>query len=229
MEQIDWKMPCVADNIDNAFSAAGFKPLISAVLRARGLDTPEKAIACLRRDNTLLCDPMLLSDMDKAVSRIALAIEAKQKTAVYGDYDVDGITSACLLYDYFKNCGLDCEVYIPDRLDEGYGINVKAIEALHNRGVELIVTVDCGITATSETEFAKSLGMDMIITDHHECPLLLPDAAAVIDPKRSDSKYPFDELAGVGVAFKLVCALEKETDAPLERYADRSRPRRGSP
>ncbi len=220
MEQIDWKMPCVADNIDNAFSAAGFKPLISAVLRARGLDTPEKAIACLRRDNTLLCDPMLLSDMDKAVSRIALAIEAKQKTAVYGDYDVDGITSACLLYDYFKNCGLDCEVYIPDRLDEGYGINVKAIEALHNRGVELIVTVDCGITATSETEFAKSLGMDMIITDHHECPLLLPDAAAVIDPKRSDSKYPFDELAGVGVAFKLVCALEKETDAPLERYAD---------
>lgn len=220
MGQIDWKMPCVADNIDDALSAAGYKPLLSAVLRARGIDTPEKAKSYLRRDNTLLCDPMLLLDMDKAVSRIELAIESRQKTAVYGDYDVDGITSACLLYDYFQSRGLDCEVYIPDRLDEGYGINKKAIEALHNRGVDLIITVDCGITAISETAFAKSLGMDMIITDHHECPLLLPDAAAVVDPKRPDSSYPFNELAGVGVAFKLVCALEKSSDAPLERYAD---------
>lgn len=220
MGQIEWKMPCIADNIDNDFSAAGFKPLLSAVLRARGLDTPEKARNYLRRDKALLCDPMQLADIDKAVSRIELAIKTRQKTAVYGDYDVDGITSACLLYDYFQSRGLDCEVYIPDRLDEGYGINIKAIEALRSRGVELVITVDCGITATSETEFAKSLGMDMIITDHHECPQVLPDAAAVVDPKRPDSSYPFEELAGVGVAFKLVCALEKDADAPLERYAD---------
>ncbi|MFB0919438.1 MAG: single-stranded-DNA-specific exonuclease RecJ, partial [Oscillospiraceae bacterium] len=220
MEQIDWKMPCIADNIDDAFSAAGFKPLISALMRARGLDIPENAKSYLRRDKTLLCDPMLLPDMDKAVSRIELAIDTKQKTAVYGDYDVDGITSACLIYDYFQSRGLDCEVYIPDRLDEGYGINKKAIETLHNQGVKLIVTVDCGITAVLETAFAKNLGMDMIITDHHECPQILPDAAAIVDPKRSDSKYPFEELAGVGVAFKLVCALEKESDSALERYAD---------
>ncbi len=220
MGQIDWKMPCVTDDIDKDFSAAAYKPLLSAVLRARGIDSPEKAKKYLRRDRTLLCDPMQLSDMDKAVSRIELAIQSQQKTAVYGDYDVDGITSACLLYDYFQSRGLDCEVYIPDRLDEGYGINTKAIEALHSRGVELIVTVDCGITAISETAFAKSLGMDMIITDHHECPLFLPDAAAVVDPKRPDSEYPFEELAGVGVAFKLVCALEKSSDVPLERYAD---------
>ncbi|MEA4896285.1 MAG: single-stranded-DNA-specific exonuclease RecJ [Oscillospiraceae bacterium] len=220
MGQTNWKMPRVADKIDSNFKAAGLKMLLACVLQARGLDSPEKAANYLSRDIGLLCDPMLLADIDKAVSRIEKAIELRQKTAVYGDYDVDGITSACLIYDYFQSRGLDCEVYIPDRLDEGYGINKKAIEALRGRGIELIVTVDCGITAVLETKYAKSLGMDVIITDHHECPQLLPDALAVIDPKRPNSKYPFEELAGVGVAFKLVCALEKSSAVPLARYSD---------
>ena len=202
------------------YAKSDFTPLLAAVMRARGFETPEKAGHSLRRDKSLLLDPMLLSDMNKAVYRIERAIELHEKTAVYGDYDVDGISSACLLLDYFQSRGLDCEVYIPDRLDEGYGINTKAIDILHERNISLIVTVDCGITAVSEAEYAKSLGMDMIITDHHECPQVLPEAAAVIDPKRPNSEYPFGELAGVGVAFKLVCAMEKDTDALLGRYAD---------
>ena len=220
MGQMEWKMPCVADDNLDSFAKSGFTPLLAAVLRARGANTPEKARRYLLRDETQLCDPMLLADMGKAVSRIELAIEKHEKLAVYGDYDVDGITSACLLLDYFQGRGLDCEVYIPDRLDEGYGVNKNAVDALHEKGIDLIITVDCGITAVAETEHAKSLGMDMIITDHHQCPQTLPEAAAVIDPKRPDSAYPFLELAGVGVAFKLICALEKNSQVPLERYAD---------
>ncbi|MBP8639361.1 MAG: single-stranded-DNA-specific exonuclease RecJ [Oscillospiraceae bacterium] len=217
---MEWKIPCVAGDQSNALEKLGFTPLLAAVLRARGADTPEKVSKYLSKDESSLCDPMLLTDMDKAVARIELAIDKHEKLAVYGDYDVDGITSACLLLDYFQSRGLDCEVYIPDRLDEGYGVNNKAVAALHENGVDLIITVDCGITAAEEVEYAKSLGMDMIITDHHECPQALPEASAVIDPKRQDSKYPFGELAGVGVAFKLICALEKDYIAPLERYAD---------
>ena len=220
MGQLEWKTPRVADEINRDFQTAGFTTLLSAILRARGADTPEKAKLYLKRDSSLLFDPTLLTDMDKAVSRIEVAVAAKQKIAVYGDYDVDGISSACLVYDYLLSRGLESEVYIPDRLDEGYGINKKAIETLHSRNIDLIITVDCGITAISEVAYAKSLGMDMIITDHHECPQTLPDAVAVVNPKRPDSQYPFEELAGVGVAFKLVCALEKDPEASLARYAD---------
>lgn len=220
MEHNEWKLPLCTDEINTVLTDMGYAPLLAAVLQARGADTPEKAKSYLLRSEELVCDPMLLSDMEKAVTRIELAIEKKQKVAVYGDYDVDGITSSCLLLDYFRRRGLECEVYIPDRLCEGYGVNEKAIEILHQKGVVLVVTVDCGITAVSETEYAKSLGMDIIITDHHECPQSLPKAVAVIDPKRPNSEYPFEFLAGVGVAFKLVCALEKDLKAPLERYAD---------
>ena len=220
MGQMEWKIPCVADEKTDVLEKLGFTPLLAAILIARGANTPEKARLYLLRDEASLCDPMLLTDMDKAVTRIELAIEKHEKLAVYGDYDVDGITSACLLLDYFKSRGLDCEVYIPDRLDEGYGVNKNAVAALYEKGVNLIITVDCGITAASEAEYALSLGMNIIITDHHECPQTLPDASAVIDPKRQDSEYPFGELAGVGVAFKLICALEKDYKAPIERYAD---------
>ena len=220
MGQMEWKIPYSAPEITEAFSKSEFTPLLAAVLQARGQDTPEKARKYLARDESLLCDPMLLSDMDKAVSRIELALAQNQKLAVYGDYDVDGITSVCLLMDYFSGRGLECVSYIPDRLDEGYGVNAKALEALRNKGVDLVITVDCGITAAAETQFAKSLGLDIIITDHHECPQALPCADAVINPKRPDSEYPFGELAGVGVAFMLVCALEGNSKTPLERYAD---------
>ena len=220
MGQMDWKMPLLADDIQDVLTAFGFPPLLAGVLRARGADSPEKAARVLLRDETLLGDPWLLRDMDRAVARLRLAIENRQKLVVYGDYDVDGITSACLLYDYFQGLGLDCTVYIPDRLAEGYGLNKDAIDRLKSGGADLIVTVDCGVTAISEADYVKSLGMDIIITDHHECPQTLPDAAAVINPKRPDSDYPFTELAGVGVAFKLVCALEGDWAAPMARYVD---------
>lgn len=220
IEHKKWILPKYTDEICAGLSEAGYSRLLAAVLQARGADTPEKAKEYLMRTEELLCEPMLISDMDKAVDRIKTAMKRHEKIAVYGDYDVDGITSSCLLMDYFSHHGLDCEVYIPDRLDEGYGINGKAIESLHESGIDLIITVDCGITAVSETEYAKSLGMDIIITDHHECPSVLPNASAVVDPKRPDSKYPFEHLAGVGVAFKLVCALEGNTQAPLKLYSD---------
>jgi len=220
MNQKEWKIPTYSDEINCAFADAGYTTLLAAVLQARGIDTPEKARDFLQHSEDFAYDPMLLEDMDKAVKRVELAIEKGEKVAVYGDYDVDGITSSCLLVDYLRSRGLECVVYIPDRIVEGYGVNEKAIEALHQDGSDLIITVDCGITAVLETEFAKSLGMDIIITDHHECPQFLPNAAAVIDPKRPDSKYPFEYLAGVGVAFKFVCALEKNLEGPLNRYAD---------
>ena len=198
----------------------GYTPLLASVLRARGAKTPGEANALLCRDESLLLDPFLLKDMDKAVLRIREASQRGEKLAVYGDYDVDGITAACLLTAYFQSRGLACEVYIPDRLDEGYGLNLQAIESLRDKGVSLLISADCGITAAAEAIYAKNLGMDMIVTDHHQCPPDLPEAVAVINPKRPDSGYPFDELAGVGVAFKLICALEGEASGPVAAYAD---------
>lgn len=220
MDCKEWKIPPEGENNHTKLLEAGFSPLMAMVLQARGLDTPEKAMRYLSRGEALVHDPLRLPDMQKAVARINQAIQKREKLAVYGDYDVDGISASCLLADYFADRGIACEVYIPDRLDEGYGMNLGAIDALHKKGTALIVTVDCGITAVNETAYAKSLGIDIIITDHHECPQTLPNAVAVVDPKRPDSEYPFDALAGVGVAFKLVCALENGFAGPLERYAD---------
>ncbi|MEG0940796.1 MAG: single-stranded-DNA-specific exonuclease RecJ [Oscillospiraceae bacterium] len=216
----EWKIPLLSDFAPEALVGSGYTPLLSAILSARGIKTPSAAKAYLMRGEDLMCDPLLLEDMNKAVSRIELAEARHEKLAVYGDYDVDGITASCLLCDYLLSRGIDCEVYIPDRLNEGYGVNREAITALHERGIGLVITVDCGITALEETQFATSLGMDIIITDHHECPQLLPEAVAVIDPRRHNSNYPFDCLAGVGVAFKLVCALSGDALLTLSRYAD---------
>ena len=215
----EWKMP-TAPTEDISLEGGSYLPLLRRVLSARGICTAKAAELFLARDSRLLGDPMLLNDMDKAVSRIAKASERNEKIAIYGDYDVDGITSSCMLCDYFRRKGLECEVYIPDRLDEGYGLNCEAMRALAEEGVGLLITVDCGITACAEAELAKELGMDIIITDHHQCPSVLPDALAVIDPKRADSSYPFDALAGVGVAFKLLCAIDGESEKLLERYGD---------
>lgn len=215
----EWKMPIAAPQ-SAGMEGSGYSPLLCRILGARGIETREAAELFLARDSRLLNDPMLLNDMPKALERIELARQRREKIAVYGDYDVDGITSACMLCDYFRKSGFDCKVYIPDRLDEGYGLNCDAVRALSGEGVRLLITVDCGITACDETKLASSLGMDIIITDHHQCPALLPEAVAVIDPKRHDSVYPFDELAGVGVAFKLICAIEGESEAPLRRYGD---------
>ena len=151
--------------------------------------------------------PMLMRDMDKAVARIQRAISQGETIAVFGDYDVDGITSTVLLMDYLKSCGVRCLRHIPRRIEEGYGLSKEAIQGLRDQGATLMITVDCGITALAETAYAASLGVDMIVTDHHECKEKLPDAIAVVDPHRKDCPYPFKALAGVGVALKLVLAL----------------------
>lgn len=195
-------------------------PLLEAVLALRNIPS-EQADGFLYPSFDSFGDGMVLQDMPKAVERIRLAIERKEKIAIYGDYDVDGITALSIVYSYLHEKGVDCTAYIPDRIDEGYGVNREAVEALANEGVTLIITVDCGITAAAEVEYARLRGVDMIITDHHECRgFTLPNAVAVIDPKRADCPYGYDSLAGCGVAFKLVCALDGNPKAMLDRYAD---------
>ena len=185
----------------------GFAPLTAAVLCARGLDTPEKAAAFLNYSPNRLHDPMLLPDMQAAVDAIHASIAQDEHIAVFGDYDVDGITSTCVLVRYLKSLGAKCSYYIPDRLTEGYGLNQSALYDLRQKGVSMIITVDSGITALEEIAYAKSIGLKVVVTDHHECKDTFPDAIAVVNPKRPDSQYPFKDLAGVGVVFKLICAL----------------------
>lgn len=214
-----WNLPAPVA-IPEGLTEAGYAPLLAAVLAVRGYTTAEEAAALLDDGPWELCDPMLIPDMDRAVRRIRLARERGELVAVYGDYDVDGITASCLMAEYLQSLGLKTEIYIPDRLEEGYGVNDGAARLLHDRGVSLIVTVDCGITAVEQTALAASLGMDTIITDHHECQARLPEAVAVVDPKRPDCVCTDRELAGVGVAFKLACALDGDGKAMLSRYAD---------
>mgnify|MGYP004463422795 FL=1 len=202
--------------------SAGLPALCAAVLCARGLDTPQAARAFLASGPELLHDPFLMRDMDRAAARITRALNAGETIAVYGDYDVDGITATCLLTEFLRGLGGRVVSYIPDRMEEGYGLNREAIAQLARDGVSLIVTVDCGITAVSEVAYARTLGLDIVITDHHRCKDILPDACAVVDPRRSDCPYPFPELAGVGVALKLALALTPESgrQAVLLRYAE---------
>lgn len=206
----------------DAMVAAGIPRLAAMVLCARGINTVEKADAFLDDGMDQVCDPFLMKDMDKAAARVEAALRRGEHIAVYGDYDVDGITSTTLLSDYLARRGGRVSAYIPDRMEEGYGLNREAVDALLSDGVKLIITVDCGITAVNEVEYAQSLGIDVVITDHHECKEILPAAVAVVDPHRKDCAYPFPCLAGVGVALKLVMALggEKDRDALIDRYAD---------
>ena len=203
----------------NALVSAGYAPLSAMVLAARGIQNGAQAKTYLDR-NAPLPDPFLMTDMALAAGRVALAIENKEKIAVFGDYDVDGITATCLLTDFLRRHGGSCVSYIPGRLEEGYGLNAIALHQLHDEGVQLIVTVDCGITAVAEAQLCKELGMDLVITDHHECKDALPEAVAVVDPHRPDGGYPHKDLSGVGIAFKLACALCGDTEAVLSEYAD---------
>ncbi len=203
----------------NALAGAGYAPLTAMVLAARGLETPGAADAYLDRSGPL-DDPFFMTDMALAAGRVGLAMARREKIAVYGDYDVDGITSTCLLTDFLRKNGADCISYIPGRLEEGYGLNAMALHQLAGQGVQLIVTVDCGITALEEARLCRELGMDLVITDHHECKPELPDAIAVVDPHRPDGGYPHKTLSGVGVAFKLAAALCGSQEQVLEQYAD---------
>lgn len=163
-------------------------------------------------------DPFLFKGMDIAVERIIKAINNKEKILIYGDYDVDGITSTTVLKKYLMDRGISVDTYIPNRLHEGYGLNKNAIDTIKERNIDLIITVDCGISAIEEVDYAVSLGMDVIVTDHHEVGEKLPNALAVIDAKRKDNTYPFRSLAGVGVVFKLIQALSIKLEIKPEEY-----------
>lgn len=163
-------------------------------------------------------DPFLFKGMDIAVERIIKAINNKEKILIYGDYDVDGITSTTVLKKYLMDRGISVDTYIPNRLHEGYGLNKNAIDTIKERNIDLIITVDCGISAIEEVDYAVSLGMDIIVTDHHEVGEKLPNALAVIDAKRKDNTYPFRSLAGVGVVFKLIQALSIKLEIKPEEY-----------
>ena len=180
------------------------------ILVGHGVSSASEAQAFLEPDRETLHDPLLLPDIDPALDRIRAAVSAGEKIFVCGDYDVDGITSIVLVKRCLEAVGLDVGFYIPNRLLEGYGLSEKGIVAARDFGASLIVTVDSGVTGHEEIEVARKLGIDVIITDHHEAQDTLPDAVAVVDPKRADSKYPFKDLAGVGVAYKVMQALARE-------------------
>ena len=214
-----WKVSQPEAGAVNALVGSGYAPLAAMVLASRGMEDDHQARAYLDCNAPLL-DPFLMTDMDKAAGRVGLAMSRGEKIAVFGDYDVDGITATCLLTDFLRRHGADAVSYIPGRLEEGYGLNPIAIHQLHDEGVKLIVTVDCGITAVSEAELCRELGIDLVITDHHECKQTLPAAIAVVDPHRPDGGYPHKNLSGVGVAFKLASALCGSQEGVLEEYAD---------
>ena len=203
----------------NALVQSGYAPLTAMVLSARGIETPRQAHQYLGCDASL-CDPFAMKDMALAAKRVREALERGEKIAVFGDYDVDGITATCLLTHFLRHRGGNVVSYIPGRLEEGYGLNPIAIHQLHKEGVKLIITVDCGITALEEAQLCASLGIDLVITDHHECKETLPLAAAVVDPHRPDDSYPHQNLSGVGVAFKLASALSGSQEEVLAEYAD---------
>ncbi len=186
----------------------GVSPLFAVLLYNRGYDTPEKARGFLHFEETDFHDPFLMADMDKAVTRILSAVQNKEKIYIYGDYDVDGVTSVSMLYLYLNELGCDVGIKIPRRDGEGYGVSRAAVEAIAADGATLIITVDTGITAKDEVAYAAELGVDFVVTDHHECHGELPNAVAVVNPHRPDCNYPFCELAGVGVVFKVICACE---------------------
>jgi len=186
----------------------GVSELLAVLLYNRGYKTREEAISFIEIKESLFHDPYLLKDMDKAVNRIRDAVNNKEKIVIYGDYDVDGVTAVSTLFLYLESNGANVEYYIPSRTGEGYGLSVFTIDKLLKHDINLIVTVDTGITAYEEAEYCRENNVDLIITDHHECRDDLPAAIAVVNPHRHDCNYPFAEIAGVGVVFKLICAYE---------------------
>ena len=203
----------------DALCRAGYSALTARVLCSRGYTTPDAARQFLSACEPMP-DPLLMQDMQKASDRLRLALQRGEHIAVFGDYDVDGITATCLLTEFLRSQGGHVTCYIPGRIEEGYGLNEQAILALKEQGVRLIVTVDCGITANQEALFCREQSVDLIITDHHECKDELPCAVAVVDPHRKDDGYPHQNLAGVGVAFKLASAIVGSQDVILERFSD---------
>ncbi len=216
-----WLLKSVSSE-DSASSCAeisdvlGIDPVIARLLYNRGYTSPALAKNFIYMEDEMLSNPFDMKDMEKAIERIKAAIDGKEKITVYGDYDVDGVTAVCTLYLYLKSLGADVAYYIPNRSGEGYGVSCSAIDAIKASGTTLVITVDTGITAHEEVEYAKGIGVDFIVTDHHECHTELPECAAAVNPHRPDCPYPFKELAGVGVVFKVICAYE-------ERYVTKNK------
>ncbi|MCK5451308.1 MAG: single-stranded-DNA-specific exonuclease RecJ [Candidatus Omnitrophica bacterium] len=217
-----WKLLETNPRIQHRLSESlGISPFFSQVLINRGITQPEDAQAFLFGDLSSCSDPFLMKDMDRAVTRIKQAIEKNEKILIYGDYDVDGITSSALLLDVFKTLGADCSTYIPHRVDDGYGLNLRAMKKAADDGVNLIVTVDCGVNSTEEIKYAVSRSIDVIVTDHHEVDKnSRPPAYAVVDPHQEACGYPYKYLAGVGVAYMLASALTGGDRAILEKQLD---------
>lgn len=182
--------------------------VVARLIYNRGFHDAESCESLMHPSMQMLHSPFELKDMDRATERVMQALSLGEKITVYGDYDVDGVTSVTLLYIYLKSLGAYVDYYIPLRAKEGYGVSSSAIDTIYKTGTKLIITVDTGITASEEVEYARSLGIDTVVTDHHECHGEIPNACAVVNPHRPDCTYPFCELAGVGVVFKLVCGLE---------------------
>ena len=179
-------------------------PLLASILINRNIEKIEEIKLFLNPTRNDFHDPFLMPDMDKAVERILKAIQEKEKVIIYGDYDVDGITSITVLKKFLVERGVEVGEYTPNRLDEGYGLNKDAIKKIKEQDYDLMITVDCGISGIEEIKYCTELGLDVIVTDHHEPGDKLPECLAVVDCKRKDNKYPFNQLAGVGVIFKIL-------------------------
>ena len=204
------------DTVNRLASELGVDPVLALLLVQRGVTTFTDARAFFRPDLKNLHDPFLMKDMDRAVERIRRAVDTGEKILVYGDYDVDGTTAVSLVYSFLRRLTDRTDFYIPDRYDEGYGVSFKGIDWAHENGFSLIITLDCGIKANEKVDYASGKGIDMIICDHHLPENELPAAVAVLDPKRADCHYPFDDLSGCGVGFKLVQAYSAACGIPFE-------------
>ncbi len=204
------------ETVSRLASELGVDRVLAELLAQRGISTFEQARAFFRPDLANLHDPFLMKDMDKAVARVEQAVLKGERILVYGDYDVDGTTAVALVYSFLYKYTKNIDFYIPDRYDEGYGVSYKGIDTAARTGVSLIITLDCGIKAIEKVEYARSKGIDMIICDHHLPEDGLPAAVAVLDPKREDCEYPFDDLSGCGVGFKLVQAYAQKHGIPFE-------------
>ena len=214
-----WQIYDIDENkIEEISKTYNINKLLSTILVNRNIVSKKDINKFLKPTRNDFHDPFLILDMEKAVERIIQAINKQENVTIYGDYDVDGITSITVLKSYLQDRGLEVNTYIPNRLDEGYGLNNNAIDKIAKSGCELMITVDCGISAIDEIHYATSLGIETIVTDHHEPGEDIPKAIAVIDNKRKDSNYPFRELAGVGVVFKLIQAISIKLGLPEEEY-----------
>lgn len=210
------KAPADAGKVNRLATEVGIDSVLAELLVKRGVETFEEARSFFRPNLANLHDPFLMKDMDRAVERLHAAVVSGEKILIYGDYDVDGTTAVALVYSFVSRFTKNIDFYIPDRNDEGYGVSLKGIDWATENGFKLIITLDCGIKAIEKTAYAASKGVDMIICDHHLPDNELPAAVAVLDPKREDCNYPFDDLSGCGVGFKLVQAYAKKYNVAFE-------------